>query len=119
MLASEKSELTYKQLSDNVNCIIATIIHVLILMLAILIPKVDIVFEFAGGIACPSIFFIFPALGYLQTLSQFGTEAKRSESSTKIFVVVSWVFLIVGVAEVCGYLTFLSLKVSGFVKTSD
>lgn len=88
---------------------VTTILHASILLLAIVIPNIDIVFEITGSIACPSIIYLFPAIGYLVALNKYGTEAKRSQSYTKMFSAVSWVFIVFGTFSIVGYLTFIIL----------
>jgi len=72
-VASEKSELTYKSLPDLVLITATSLLHALILLLAIVIKDIDIVFELVGSLAAVFITFIFPACGYLMALSKYGT----------------------------------------------
>lgn len=71
---TEKSELTYKSLPDSVLITVTTILHVSILVLAILIPDIETVFELVGSFGCINIAYVFPAIGYLLALKKFGTE---------------------------------------------
>ena len=113
---SDKSELTYKSLPDNVRITITLIIHICLLALAIIIRDIETVFDFVGTVACACVTFVFPALGYLMALSRFGSEERKARLRTKFFVAIAWTFLALGTISVCGYLTFLTLKLTGTFK---
>jgi len=71
------------------------------------------VFDFVGTVACACVTFVFPATGYLMALNRYGSEARRAKLKTKVFMTLSWTFLFLGILSICGYLTFLSLKLAG------
>ena len=66
---SEKSELTYKSLPDSVLITVTSILHVSILVLSIIIPDIEAVFELVGSFGCVCIAYVFPAIGYLMALN--------------------------------------------------
>lgn len=115
-VGTEKSELTYKSLPENTVLVITSILHVTILLLAIVIPDIEAVFELVGSFACVCIAYVFPAVGYLLALKRYGTEERRNRLKTKVIVVISWTYLVFGVSTICFYLAFILLKLTGVVK---
>ena len=62
---SDANELTYQQLPSNVFFWHTVVLHVTCLAIAILVSKIDIIFDLAGAICCAFSIFLFPAVGYL------------------------------------------------------
>ena len=116
---TEKSELTYKSLPDNVLIFITTCLHVSILILAIIVPSIENVFEVVGSFACVCIAYVFPACGYLMALDRYGTEEKRARTKTKILVATSWFYLFFGISYIIFFFIFLALKFSGVVPKAE
>ena len=116
---TEKSELTYKSLPDNILITVTSILHVTILALAIIIPNIEAVFEVVGSFACVCIAYVFPGIGYLLALNKFGDEEKRSRTKTKILVATSWFYVIFGIAYIIFMFVFIALKFAGVVPKAE
>ena len=98
---------------------ITVIIHVALLILAIVIKDIDSVFDFVGTVACACVTFVFPALGYLMALHRFGSEKRKAMLRTKFFVAIAWTFLGLGIISITGFLTFLTLKMTGSIAAKE
>ena len=81
-IASNKSALTYKKLSDSIFFWTALILHLLTLGLAMTIKDVTVVFEFAGAVGSSSITFLFPSVAYLLALNKYGTTRQKAKCET-------------------------------------
>ena len=93
--------------------------HATILVLAIIIPNIEVVLEIVGSFACVCIAYVFPAIGYLMALNKFGTEEKRSRTKTRILVATSWLYLIFGIFYILFVFVFLALKYAGVIPKAE
>ena len=109
-VATNKSELTYKRLSDSVFFWTAVLLHVTSLGIAMSVENIDTVFEFTGAIGCSSIMFLFPGLGYILALREFGSSQRRKECQTTFYHIMAWTFLLFYVQAVSTYIYTLVLK---------
>ena len=112
-VATDKSELTYKKLSDSVFFWTAVLLHVTSLGIAMSVENIDTVFEFTGAIGCSSIMFLFPGLGYILALREFGSSHRRKKWETSFYHVMAWVFLVIYVLAIGTYIYTLVLKLLG------
>lgn len=112
-MRTEKSDLTYKKLSNNVQDLITLIVHLLILLLAIMIKDIATVFDFTGSIGCSFISYFFPGIGYLLALRRFGTAKHKAKCSTKVYTAISIFFIVLGSVAVGAYVYMTTLKLLG------
>ena len=111
--ATEKSELTYKNLSDTVQNWTSLTIQIKILILAILIKDIGVIVEFVGTCGFSLITYFFPAVAYLMALHRFGTVRTYKKGWTTFYRVTSWVFIALGTMSVGSYIATSILKAMG------
>ena len=77
------------------------------------VENIDTVFDFAGAIGSSSIMFLFPGLGYILALREFGTSHHRKKCETTFYHTMAWINLIIYVLVLVTYTYSLVLKVKG------
>ena len=112
-VASNKSALTYKKLSDSVFFWMAMFLHLLTLGLAMTIDDVTVVFEFAGAVGSSSITFLFPSVAYILALNKYGTTRQKAKCESIFFFSLAWIFLILYTALLGSFIYLESMKLLG------
>ena len=67
-VASDKSALTYKKLSDRVFFWTTVFLHITSLTIAMLVEDIRTVINFSGAIGSSSLMFLFPGLAFILAL---------------------------------------------------
>lgn len=83
------------------------------LLIAMLVENINTVFDFCGAIGASSMMFLFPGLGYILALREFGTIQHRKKCETTFYHIMAWMFLIIYVLIVGTYTYTIVLKVKG------
>ena len=94
---------------------VSLVLHLAILGLAMVIKDIALVFDFAGTIGCSFISYFFPAIGYLLALRAYGTPRIYAKWQTRVYQVVSWIFITIGTTAVISYIVSTSLKIAGMM----
>ena len=68
-----ESGLTYRKLSGQVFFWVALVLHIIFISTAIMIENVMGMLAFCGAMFCTCLIFLYPALGFLQASSRYGT----------------------------------------------
>ena len=83
-------------------------LHVACLTLAILVKKIDVIFDLAGAICCAFSIFLFPGVGYLIALKKY-SDAK----SSWLYLISSWVFLALGLSLIVAAIYINVMRATG------
>lgn len=112
-IASNRSGLTYKKLSDGFFFWTATILQIAIVGIAMLISEIELVFEFTGTFGCATVTFLFPAVAYIKSLNTYGSNRQREKTETLLYLLLAWFFIAIFVAVLFLYFYLLFVRASG------
>ena len=79
-------------------------LHITSLLIAMLVENIDTVFNFSGAIGSSALMFLFPGLGYILALRQFGKPHLRQRCETTFYLIMAWMFLVFYVLAVAIYM---------------
>ena len=129
---SDNSELTYFKLPSNVFFWHTIILHGACLLIAILVRKIDVIFDLAGAICCAFSIFLFPAVGYLIAHKKYvrrdnntgnrndcGQQTMLRSRETQIYLWSSWVFLVLGIILIVMSIYINVLRATGRLPSHD
>ena len=84
--SSSSTTLPYYNLSDRAFFWHALILHISCLALAIVVKKIDVIFDLAGAICCAFSIFFFPAIGFLVANRRYGQNNGASEGNENLHI---------------------------------
>ena len=76
-----------------------------------LVENIDTVFNFSGAIGSSALMFLFPGLGYILALRQFGKPHLRQRCETTFYLIMAWMFLALYVLSVTAFIYNFVLNV--------
>ena len=111
------STLSMLNLSDRAYFWHAVILHASCLILAILVEKIDVIFDLAGAICCAFSIFLFPAIGYLVAHHRYSGDGAHARNQSKcdywLYLIFSWVFLALSLIIIAAAIYINVLRASG------
>ena len=111
---SERSDLTYFQLSDRVFFWHAIALHTICIGFAMAVSKIDMIFDLTGAITGAFSIFLFPAIGYLVAFKRYGDlPGKRRTCETWLFLLAAWMFVFLGLLLIFGAIYINVLRATG------
>ena len=103
-------ELPYHKMSSAVFHVHALFLLLSTLSIAIILTKIDFVFDLFGAVFVSCSLFLFPSVGFLVVYSRY--PANRPEN-VRFYLVLAWIFVFLGVTMIASGITVNVMRSMG------
>ena len=98
---SEKSQLAYKELSDEIFFVYTFLIYLAIVLCSIFIKDITKIFDSVEAVGSSCLTFLFPGAFYIMTYAYHAKERKKQKFMSKCYLLLSWFMIMLGIIMTC------------------